>query len=142
MRRLLPLFAFMVLAACGGAQPLPTDPVVLGTWAMPEQIATPPGGTQSVSFLLAFTIEDSRFTVTKTCSTSRGRSLAASVSVPALVTAGALELKATASRQLADEGLNCSVSVEASTFTWEVSGDTLTLSAPGAPPTVLTRRNP
>jgi hypothetical protein len=141
MNRLFLPLVLAVLAACGGPEvPSPTIPKVLGTWRMPEQTTTNPGGTQSVSFVLAFTIEEGRFSVTNTCTSSRGRALSASVSVPARLSADALEVKASASRKLADDGLNCSVTVEASTFTWAVAGETLTLSAPGEAPVVLTRR--
>jgi hypothetical protein len=136
---LLPL-VLAVLAACGSEVPSPTIPTVLGTWRMPEQTTTNPAGTQRVSFVLAFTIEEGRFSVTNTCTSSRGRALTATVSVPARLSADALEVKASASRKLADDGLNCSVTVEASTFGWVVTGDTLTLSAPGEAPVVLSRR--
>jgi hypothetical protein len=139
MNRLFLPLVLTVLAACGPEVPSPNIPTVLGTWRMAEQTTTNPGGTQSVSFVLAFTIEEGRFSVTNTC-TSRGRSLSASVSVPAQLSAVALEVRASASRKLADDGLDCSVNVEASTFIWTVVGDTLTLSAPGEAPVVLTRR--
>lgn len=140
MNRLLLPLTLAVLAACGGELPSPTIPTVLGTWRMPEQTTTNPSGTQRVSFVLAFTIEEGSLSVTNTCTSSRGRALSASVSVPSRLSADVLEVKASASRKLADDGLNCSVNVEASTFVWAVAGDTLTLSAPGEAPVVLTRR--
>jgi hypothetical protein len=139
MNRLTLPIVLAVLGACGGPEfPVPTP--VLGTWHLPEQMTTTPGEAQSASFLLAFTIEDSRLTVTNTCTGNRGRSLSPSVSVPARLSAEALEVQASASRKLADDGLSCSVTVAESTFTWSVAGDTLTLSAPGEAPVVLTRR--
>jgi hypothetical protein len=93
-----------------------------------------------ISFDLSMKLENQTMTTTNVC-TMAGRSLSVSVMVPARYDGASITVLAHAQREVSENGLNCTVSVQPDRMLYQIVGNTLVLSHEGRPEQfVLNRR--
>jgi len=93
-----------------------------------------------ITFDITMRLENQMMTTTNVC-TVAGRSLTASVTVPASYDSATITVLAHGQNEVNENGLNCNVSVQPDRMRYQIVGNTLVLSHEGRPDQfVLNRR--